>query len=456
MAEHQRDPERPSGVAVAARPGRSAPAWPGALAVGLVALAAFGYDLAGEPHFMDESAYFSQSYFAELFASGRWNDPLWLEYAGLDLPPLPKYLIGGALAVAQYRTPGPAQARAWYDNALLRFEPPGALTIARVPTVLVGALGCIAVYGIGVLVAGRRVGALAALLLVINPLYRLLARRAMSDVPCEAFLLAALFFALWGWKRWLSGRPGVAAWASAVAAGACAGLALLSKLSGALALMVVAAWAVLAFVARPGGRAAGALAGAAVSFAVAALVFVAGNPFLTAHPQGALPPGMAAIERASVWQRARMMADLRVQNARGQQVKNRHNALLTPWDKVSVVAVQGFGRFGPFGPAHNDSTKRYDRPQDWGAWLWAPCVVAGAVWAVMRGRSQAASGAPPTAWALLAYGAVALGVVTAYLPLAWDRYFLSLQAPSALLVSGAAVACVDGVGRVLSRRPEEG
>ena len=41
----------------------------------------------------------------------------------------------------------------------------------------------------------------------------------------------------------------------------------------------------------------------------------------------------------------------------------------------------------------------------------------------------------PTAWCLVAWAGVALGMVTAYLPMAWDRYQLPIQAPAALLAS---------------------
>jgi 4-amino-4-deoxy-L-arabinose transferase-like glycosyltransferase len=455
MTGPQRDLERPAGLA--ARLARSP--WPGAVAVGLLALAWFGFDLAHGSYHVDESAYGTQAYFFGLLAEGRWDDPLWLDYPALDLPPLPKYLIGAALAVGAFRTPGPADAWAWYQDTSKRFDTnqPGALTAARVPMVLVGAIGCVAVYGLGVLAAGRRVGGLSALLLAADPLYRLHARRAMSDVPCEAFLLAGLFFALWAWKRVLDGRTGAGAWLSGDAAGVCAGLSLLSKLSGALALMVMAAWVVLAAAVRPGwGRVVRAGLVLASAVVVSALTFVALNPFLTAHPPGSLPPAVAGVERLSMPERAQRMAELRLDVATGQKKLFPHNAMHTAWDKVSVTAVQGFGRFGPFGPALSDSTKRYDWSQDRGALLWLPWVAAGVVWAAGRGRAQARAGDPPTAWAVLIHFAVALGVVTAYLPLAWDRYFLPLQAPSALLASGAAVALLDGLARALVRRPTGG
>jgi 4-amino-4-deoxy-L-arabinose transferase-like glycosyltransferase len=415
--------------------------WPPAVAVALLALAVFGFRLKGEPHFVDESAYLSQSYYAALYFEGRHHDRAWLEYPAYDLPPLPKYLIGAALAAGGYPTPGPSAAFAWYRNTSLRFVSAEALAIARLPVVLLGVVGCAAVYGIGTLAGGRAVGVLAAVLLAVNPLYRMLARRAMSDVPCEAFMLLALFLGLWTWRRWVSGRGAGRVWAAIGAAGLCVGLALLCKLSGALALMVLAGWAVLGAVLR--GRVVSAVgSGLAGLLAVVAAcgTFVVLDPFLTAHPPPPLPPALAALDRAWLGERARLRAELRVKVASGQQEMFPHNALHTPLDKAATTAVQGFGRFGPLGPAHSDSTRRYDLAQDWGALLWLPCVVAGLAVAVAQGRAQRAAGEPPTSWAVAVQFIIVLVVVTAYLPLAWDRYFLSMQAPASLLAAGAAVA----------------
>jgi hypothetical protein len=47
----------------------------------------------------------------------------------------------------------------------------------------------------------------------------------------------------------------------------------------------------------------------------------------------------------------------------------------------------------------------------------------------------------PTAWALAVWAGLAMAVVTAYLPMAWDRYQLPIQAPATLL---AAVALATG------------
>jgi 4-amino-4-deoxy-L-arabinose transferase-like glycosyltransferase len=422
------------------------------MVVALCAAAVLGYDLASEPHFVDESAYFSQSYFARLFAEGRRDDAAWVSYAAFDLPPLPKYLIGTTLWLGGYHAPNPQAASSWYGDTSLRFDPPGALAAARIPSVVLGALGCVAIYGLGVLAAGRGVGALAALLLVMNPLYHTHARRAMSDVPCEAFVLICLFFSLWAWRQLLSGRSARLAWLGSGTAGIAAGLAILSKFSGALALMVVASWVGLALAGGGGWARKLALLGASVfTAAIAAVVFVALNPALTAHPTRPGSPG-PDIANFGMIERARKMATMRLDVAAGQQRMFAHNATITPWDKVSTVAVQGFGRFGPCGPRRDDSRIRYDRAQDWGALLWLPWVFYGVGWALVAGRKQAKTGDPPTAWAILDHFIVALTVVTVYLPLAWDRYFLSIQAPSCLLASGVAVAAAKSVARGFASR----
>ena len=48
---------------------------------------------------------------------------------------------------------------------------------------------------------------------------------------------------------------------------------------------------------------------------------------------------------------------------------------------------------------------------------------------------------------MLVHFAVAFAVVTLYLPMAWDRYLLPIQAPAALLAAGVAVAAAGSAGR---------
>jgi 4-amino-4-deoxy-L-arabinose transferase-like glycosyltransferase len=416
----------------------------------LAALAVFGHNLASEPAFADESAYFSQTYFADLWLRDDVHHPAWLEYPAYDLPPLPKYAIGLALKISGYPRPGPWAARAWYADINRRFDTEGALIVARWPSVLFGALGCAAIYGLGHQACDRRVGALAALLFMVNPLYRLHARRAMSDVLAEALILASAALALWAWRRLLTGRKGPTSWLLPTLAGLCGGLATLAKLNGALAPMIVAAWAVLA-ACLPGiapGRKLAVAVAAVVSGLVALGTFVALNPFLTAQPRRPLPPGLQSLADRSIVGRAQWLVEHRMSISRGQKNLFPQNALRTPAEKLAAVAVQGFGRFGPLGPSHSNSKVRFEWRQDWGGLLWGPCVVAGAFWALVRGLRQRARGDPPTAWAVLVEAVVAALIVTAYLPLAWDRYFLSFQPGSTLLAAGAAVAAFDRLAGV--------
>ncbi len=423
--------------------------------LGLVVLAAlivYGYDLRSERPFADESAYYTQAYFTDLLLRGDFNSPAWLEYPAYDLPPLPKYAIGLALKLGGHPILGPWAARAWYADINRRFYTPGAEVAARRPSILFGALGCAAIYVLGLLARDRRAGLLAAGLLLVNPLYYHHARRAMSDVPAEALILASLALGLWAWRRFLGGRSGPGSWLLAGLAGLCGGLATLAKLNGALALIVIAAWAGLAagLSKVPLVQKVTIAAAAVVSGLVALGVFTLLNPFLTARPRQPLGPGMEQVADRSILGRAYWLVEHRMSVSRGQQDLFSTYALRTPAEKLEAVAVQGFGRFGPLGPRRDDSTRRFDWRQDWGALVWEPCVLAGVFWAFARGWRQHRRGEPPTAWALLIQAGVAALVVTAYLPLAWDRYYLSLQPASALLAAGAIVAAFDRLARLFT------
>jgi 4-amino-4-deoxy-L-arabinose transferase-like glycosyltransferase len=426
--------------------------WAGAGLLGLLATLVLGFRLGADPAFVDEWAYISQAHFGDLWWEGKTDHTDWLEYPAYDLPPLPKYAIDLALRAAGHWPPRPGAAFAWYQDTSRHFGPNEMLVAARVPTVFFGAIGCVALYALGTLASGRRTGTLAALLLLINPLYALHARRAMSDVVAESLILLALAIGLWVWRSLYAGKAAAIVWIAAVAAGLSAGLATLAKLNGALAMITIAGWVGLALLLprlATWRKAVIALA-ATVSGIVAATTFVAGNPFVTAHPRGTLPPTLETINAMSPWRRMAFLVQHRNSVADQQQIAFRHNALTTLSEKLATVTVQGFGRFGPFGPRHSDSTRRYDVAQDWGALIWLPCVLVGIAWAVVRGRAQWHLGHPPTAWAVLLAWVIALAAVTIYLPLAWDRYFLSLQAGSSLLVAGMACAVA---GRLVRGKP---
>jgi len=421
--------------------------------VGVVALAFFGSGILDKP-FVDEYAYISQSYYADLLLDGRTNDRAWLDFPAYDLVPLPKYGIGLALKAAGRLRPGPEAARMWYRDTSSQFGAPMDLTVARLPSIALGALGCVALAALGASAFGWRVGGVAAGLLMVNPLYRLHAHRAMSEAPCEAFLMIALAVALVCWRRTLAGEGGargqgwlLLGW---LGAGIAAGLSVLAKFNGLLALMTMAAWVALAWISpnRPWGGKLRLAAGAALAAVAAGACFVALNPYMTAQPDEPMTSEARRISGLNVWERFRLLIDHRREMSRSQQQMFAHNALTTFPERAKVVAVQGFGRFGPLGPASSDSTRRYDPAQDWGAVVWFSLCLVGLALAGGAGYRQHRVGAPPTAWACAAWALVSLAVVTLYLPMAWDRYQLPIQAPFALLAASALVAGGEALARL--------
>ncbi len=422
-----------------------------ALALGCASLAVYGSSIHAKS-FEDEYAYITQSYYADHFFKGERDHPAWLDFFAYDLQPLPKYLIGLSLHCANQPMPGPRDARNWYKK-YARFGTPATLTAARWPSLMLGSLGCMALFGCGTLVKDSRLGTIAAILFMVNPLYRLHAHRAMSDVPCEALVTIALGLALLSWKWAWSDRPAYACILISSLSGVAAGLALQCKFNAFLALMIVAAWTLIGLVA-PGLRARRKLliaSGSIMTLAAALAVSLTLNPYLTAQPRGSVSPPARRILKENPWQRFLFQVRHRVELSQDQQRTFPHDALHTLAERSDVVAVQGFGRFGPLGPTLSDSTVRFDLNQDWGVLFWVPLVLIGLVELIALGRSQWRAAAPPTGGALLAWAALAWLVVTVYLPMAWDRYLLPIQAVNALLAALGATMIWDRLVPIASR-----
>jgi 4-amino-4-deoxy-L-arabinose transferase-like glycosyltransferase len=406
--------------------------------VGVLSATWFGVGLGDEP-FVDEYAYITQSYQPDLIFAGKANDRAWLEWVAFDLVPLPKCLINVSFRAVGIARPGRSVAMAWYRDTSLTWGSPQALVAARVPSVLMGALGCVAIFLLGVLVKDEPTGWVAAAFLAANPLYRLHAHRAMSEAPCEALTLLALAVGLWAWRAILSRTRSAWGLTALIAAGFLAGLSVLAKFSGIIALFGFGGWCVLGL-ALPGVAAERkwVLALGTIMACLAAwLVFVELNPSMTAYPAGRLPVRLRYLADMDPWERFLYFVDHRRETSRSQQRMFSHNALESPADRAAVVLVQGFGRFGPLGPSKSESTRRYDPAQDFGIVIWLPLVLAGLAASIALGRRQRINGEMPTAWALVVWAGLTLAVVTAYLPMAWDRYQLPIQAPASLL---AAVA----------------
>ncbi len=432
--------------------GRSRWRWATLPLLSLACLVLLGWRLPEEPIFVDEAAFISQSYFWDLLISGRVNDPLWLEYPAYDLPPLPKYLVGAALQTRGIARVNRQWAIAWYSNLHeQRFLSRRILLTARLPSLILGVVGCVGAFLLCRTAGSDRLGGIAALLIALNPLYSLHAMRAMADVPAEALVLLTCALGLVAWTRLLDRpMPYQQTIGYGVGVGILGGLAVLAKLNGGLGLMILAAWTVLGLGVSKFERR--IVVGFALYLSTAGLAalmtFVLINPFVWSRPEtmGSIPLANPVKNRESPVSRLEKIVTHRFEVPAGQQKLFPHNALITPAQKLAALGVQGFGRFGPFGPRHSDSTRRYDWPQDWGALIWISVVVSGALILLKRGRQQALRSQPPTAWALVAMAFISAGTVGWFLPLAWDRFFLPIQSSMAIL----GAACLDSGIRVVA------
>lgn len=428
------------------KPSREGPpswtCWALACLVFAASLGFFGRDLGGEPHFIDESAYIAQAYYFDLLAAGAFDDREWLAFPALDGPPLVKYLIGLALRIGGHPRHGPSDISAWYVDQLYRPETDEALAAARWPSAILGALGCTALFGLGVLMHGRLAGVIASLMLMVNPVYEMHARRAMCDVPAEALVLATVAVAIWSWRRMLLAPCGFLLWlAMALLVGVLGGLAALSKLSGMLAMMIVAALAVFAAalrLVRPGRGGGAVVAAAFLSAWVSGSTFLVLNPFTTARP--ASLPSAEMARRAEEGPLGRLVELIEHRHEFSHELMGRFPGVALPaaGDKLRAIATRGFGRYGLFGRANPGKVGDPGLGIDRWAVVWGPWVLLGAICAGVRGRRQLLAGELPTAWAVLLAAGVAFLTIAAYIPIDWDRYYLPIQSWSALLAACAA------------------
>ena len=328
-------------------------------------------------------------------SAGQWDDPAWLTYAGYDLPPLPKYLVGFALRIEGYRRPGPAAMVAWYRDISSQFVSKPALIAARRPSVVFGMVGCLAIYAIGTLALDRRLGFVCGTPPDGQPALRdartaghvrrpgrgadpvhggrrplglEAAARRERDGPLRSSAWSSARGSWEGWRRWPSS-------------------------TGRSAGFILGGWAILAMLLASfsvkGGRLPGGYAGLRCGL-VRDVRRPQPVPF--AHPKGPLDPMLESVARLSFLERVKVVADHRVNVSANAKSSFPNDALTTPLDKIKAVAVQGFGRFGPFGPrGWTDSTIRFDWEQDRGRLVWLPWVVLGLVAACRRGSGAASS-----------------------------------------------------------------
>lgn len=333
--------------------------WVAAVLVGVFAAWQFLGNLDGEPFFPDEQSLVAQAYYWNLYL-GRapavprdaWNDTDWLRYPAYDHPPLTKYLIGLGMNVGG--APVPEDLGPWFQWLHGNYARPNGLYWARMPVALCGVAACLALFVLGVLVRGRLVGFTAAVLLAANPLFYTLARRAMRDVPAESFVLATVLLACWMWPRLFApspSGPGKRNWRCvlrrwigfASGTGALAALATLSRLTGALGLLLAATITLAAALATLARRLSAEPNNASTE-AQSAAASSTGAPFPLAHLAPVVPALalMTAVGLGVMWLLNPFLHSAPSPERIALAVRERRLGRLIGDDRVQQFAAMGF------------------------------------------------------------------------------------------------------------------
>ncbi len=298
------------------------------------------------------------------------------------------------------------------------------LRAARLSSAVLTVLSVIAVAGAAGLLGGRPAAWAAALFYVTAPAVLLNGRRAMMEGSHLAFstwtaLAALLILREQARRPWRRRRL---AWLYATL-GALAGLAVASKHPAAMVVALAFAGVALQPLRCPLERRAwighaGRVLGAGV---LALLVFLALNPAWWSDPLGM--PGR-------VLEMRRTLLDQQVQGFGGYE----------SWgERLAELVTQAFGAAPQYYESPGwaewvaDEIARYDgsllagRPGGWGWGAVMAALTAAGAWALgRRWREDVALGA--LGWA----AGIALALLLAT-PLAWQRYYLPLQPPLAVL-----------------------
>ncbi|HVS17079.1 MAG TPA: hypothetical protein VMT18_00665 [Planctomycetota bacterium] len=342
-------------------------------------------------------------------------------------PCVPKLVWGACLFAAGHRAASPLAF-----TLFTRDEPErrsaeheameGAVPLARRVVLVACALSItVFVFAVRRLARGARGWSLAALagtLLVASPLVRNTATYLRTDwfMVVPAMLAFAWVLARHGA---LGGAEGPRArLRSALVLGLLSGLAVSSKLSGAMVGMCVAVWAVVAWVAHASERdlrsfLRGPVAASLLAGFVCALVFYALNPRLWGEPIAGVRD---ILER---WDT--LLTYFQDEIAQRRKV----TATRTLGERSELFAARSLGRDDPWRALTGLP----------GGGLLAVCGAAALAWRA-RGLLRREAAAVPAALALV-FCAITVVTTALWIPLDWERFFLTAAPAHALLIASA-------------------
>jgi hypothetical protein len=336
-----------------------------------------------------------------------WESGVQRTTFGYMNPCLPKLVWGGVLFASGHREASPLAFQTFHrsdpargvaaQQALLPAE-----SVARRVVIVFSCASAVLLFFVArelcVGRAGWVAGALAYGLWFASPLVQRTSGYLRTDPFMLPFCLAALWVAL---------RVPRASLASFAALGALGGLALASKLNGGLVLAATAGWSALWIFREPERRGA-ILAGLALAVLLAGLIFFALDPRLWSGPLDGVRDILARWDKLLRFFQDDLAPRTHVEVAR------------TLGERASLFVRKLFGRDDPLRP------------------LGAVLALGGTIvlaWRAFRGPKQAAAGV-----ALVFVAVFALGTL-AWLPLDWERFYLTAL-PGLLLLEAVPVAAL--------------
>ncbi|MBN1344056.1 MAG: hypothetical protein JXQ73_15330 [Phycisphaerae bacterium] len=385
------------------------------------------------PFHMDEAHKAGEAYYYHLFFERRNpDDPAWTQdfYARTN-PPVGKYIFGAVLAAAGHAVRDQQLQRDFDEHwrkpdELRKRVPDAVLRATRGTSAVFGALICTLVFIMAHRTAGVAAGLIALVLLLGNPYFERYVQRGLTDSILMfhlALIVPASFWATRLLRRhWQAGpeSEGIRRWfvlvlGTVLVPGLVIALAAGTKLNGGLTALVYVGSLILTASApagvKPWWRRLGLTAlVACLAGAVAAVVFVAINPYFYHDPFGRMVGALATYRDWMILQ----------QISPGGGTFSLHQRVTAVFHSALLGGLLPLPRF--MGMA--------------GGWLTVLGFSAGVVTLAGRclprrpagdGSAATDSGHPPDgsdARVIACWVVVCIGCITLWLPLVWDRYLL--------------------------------
>jgi 4-amino-4-deoxy-L-arabinose transferase-like glycosyltransferase len=371
----------------------------------------------------DEPVYISGAtkYFKTYFIERNHSDPVWNEFSAYTTPPVIYYLLGSVFSITGHGNKR-MDWKFWNDPLEPFFY--DLLPIARVTISITGVITILLVYLFGVVVFNLRVGLIAALLTLANPIFRYQAHIAYPDIPLLLTMILTVLL-IFFWYNFFKKQKIIQTLIHSAVIGFVIGICGSTRLNGALGGLVFAGFCFFLIVSlglrrKPAVLIKKKLFLILLSLFSAAListiVFVALNPFLYPAP----------IDKTNY------MIKHRISEGLNQQKLFPDKALLTLKDRIQAVLDKTF-----FSRSSVNSLLLH-----WS--LGVALFVVGILTSIYREIVRLCHNDLPSGKSLgLIWFAVYFICICLYVSMDWNRYYLPLLPIVSLIQGMGLVVIID-------------